>query len=162
MIRKVTLEDAGEISEIYNHYILNSIATFETIAIGVEEMQNRIRLVQQNFPWLVFESDGEILGYAYATEWRARRAYKRTVESTVYLRQDAFNKGIGTKLYKALLKELKKMKVHAVIGGISLPNDASVALHEKFKFEKVAHFKEVGFKFNKWIDVGYWELLFKD
>ena len=162
MIRKVTLEDAGEISEIYNHYILNSIATFETIAIGVEEMQNRIRLVQQNFPWLVFESDGEILGYAYATEWRARRAYKRTVESTVYLRHDAFNKGIGTKLYKALLKELNKMKVHAVIGGISLPNDASMALHEKFKFEKVAHFKEVGFKFNKWIDVGYWELLFKD
>ena len=162
MIRKVTLEDAGEISEIYNHYILNSIATFETIAIGVEEMQNRIRLVQQNFPWLVFESDGEILGYAYATEWKARRAYKRTVESTVYLRQDAFNKGIGTKLYKALLKELKKMKVHAVIGGISLPNDASIALHEKFKFEKVAHFKEVGFKFNKWIDVGYWELLIKD
>ncbi|BAX79424.1 phosphinothricin acetyltransferase [Labilibaculum antarcticum] len=76
-----------------------------------------------------------------------------------FIHLDATGKGIGTKLYQELIERLTKLDLHVAIGGISLPNDESIALHEKFGFEKVAHFKEVGYKFNKWVDVGYWELI---
>jgi phosphinothricin acetyltransferase len=159
MIRKVTLEDAREIAEIYNYYVLNSCVTFEELEVSAEEMRGRIEAVNLKFPWLVFEKDSEILGYAYATMWKPRSAYKHTAESTVYLKREAIKNGIGSLLYKELLCQLTDLGFHAIIGGISLPNEASIALHEKFGFEKIAHFKEVGFKFKKWIDVGYWELL---
>lgn len=159
MIRNVTLEDAREIAEIYNYYVLNSCVTFEELEVSAEEMRGRIEATNLKFPWLVFEKDGEILGYAYATMWKPRSAYKHTVESTVYLKKEATKNGIGSLLYAALISQMTDLGFHAVIGGISLPNDASVALHEKFGFEKIAQFKEVGYKFNKWIDVGYWELL---
>lgn len=159
MIRAVKLEDALEIAEIYNYYILNSCVTFEELALSTEEMRGRIEAAHLKFPWLVFEKDNEILGYAYATIWKPRSAYKHTVESTVYLKKEAIKNGVGSLLYTALIGQLTDLGFHAVIGGISLPNEASVALHEKFGFEKIAQFKEVGFKFKKWIDVGYWELL---
>ena len=159
MIRSVTLEDAREIAEIYNFYILNSCVTFEELAVSTDEMRGRIEATHSKFPWLVFEKDSEILGYAYATMWKPRSAYKHTVEISVYLKTEAKNAGIGTLLYKELISQLTDLGFHAVIGGISLPNEASVALHEKFGFEKIAQFKEVGYKFKKWIDVGYWELL---
>ena len=97
---------------------------------------------------------------AYVSEWRSRYTYKHSVESTIYLKQGCENKGIGSVLYQELLKQLREMGLHAIMGGIALPNEASVCLHVKFGFEKVAHFKEVGFKFGKWIDVAYWELIF--
>ncbi|MDO9037278.1 MAG: N-acetyltransferase family protein [Lutibacter sp.] len=159
MIREVTLEDAQEIAEIYNYYVLNSCVTFEEFEVSIDEMRGRIEAVNSKFPWLVFEKDSEILGYAYATMWKPRSAYKHTVEVSVYLKTEAKNAGIGTLLYKELINQLTDLDFHAVIGGISLPNDASIALHEKFGFEKIAQFKEVGYKFKKWIDVGYWELL---
>lgn len=159
MIRTVNLEDAQEIAKIYNYYVLNSCVTFEEMAVSAEEMRRRIEAGYLNFPWLVFEKDNAVLGYAYATMWKPRSAYKHTVESTVYLKKEATKNGIGSMLYAALIGQLTDLGFHAVIGGISLPNDASIALHEKFGFEKIAQFKEVGYKFNKWIDVGYWELL---
>lgn len=159
MIRAVNLEDAQEIAEIYNYYVLNSCVTFEEFEVSIEKMRGRIEATNSKFPWLVFERDSEILGYAYATIWKPRSAYKHTVESTVYLKKTATKNGIGSLLYAALIEKLTDLGFHAVIGGISLPNDASIALHEKFGFEKIAQFKEVGYKFNKWIDVGYWELL---
>lgn len=159
MIRTVKLEDAHEIAEIYNYYILNTCFTFEEIPVSDEEMRKRIEAVQLKLPWLVYENDNEIIGYAYATDWKLRTAYKRTVESTVYLKNEAIKKGIGSLLYKELISRLTEMHIHAVIGGISLPNEASIALHEKFGYEKVGQFKEVGFKFKKWLDVGYWELI---
>jgi len=159
MIRTVNLEDAQKIAEIYNYYVLNSCVTFEEMAVSIEEMRGRIEAGYLNFPWLVFEKDNAVLGYAYATMWKPRSAYKHTVESTVYLKKEATKNGIGSMLYAALIGQLTDLGFHAVIGGISLPNDASIALHEKFGFEKIAQFKEVGYKFNKWIDVGYWELL---
>ncbi len=100
-------------------------------------------------------------GYAYASEWKSRCAYRYSVETTVYLHPDARGKGIGTLLYQELIRKLSKLELHAAIGGIALPNDASVALHEKIGFKKAAHFKQVGYKFNKWVDVGYWELILK-
>ncbi len=159
MVRRVKLEDANQLVEIYNHYILNSVVTFEEACIDCTEMKNRILSMTSKYPWLVYEKEGEIMGYAYACEWKSRTAYKRTVESTIYLKQGEMNKGIGSSLYKELICQLSDMGIHAIIGGISLPNEPSIYLHEKFGFEKVAQFKEVGHKFKKWIDVGYWELI---
>ena len=159
MIRQVHLHDAVQIVEIYNYYILNEVATFEETAITAEEMNRRIEDVITNFPWLVYESENQILGYAYATKWKGRSAYRHSVEVSVYLKHGESGKGIGSQLYATLFEQLKKMNMHAIMGGVSLPNEASVALHEKFGFKKVAHFKEVGFKFGKWVDVGYWQLI---
>lgn len=157
-IRSARLEDAHEIKEIYNYYILNSVATFEENPISVEEMKNRIQSTIVNFPWLVYEVDEKIMGYAYAKDWKLRAAYRQSVESSVYLNPEGLNKGVGSLLYNTLIKILVQKNMHIIIGGVSLPNDASIALHEKFGFKKVAHFKEVGFKFEKWVDVGYWQL----
>ena len=99
-----------------------------------------------------------LMGYAYATPWRVRSAYRFSVESSVYVSPDHPRKGVGTRLYRQLIDELRARGLHMVIGGIAQPNEASVALHEAMGFKKVAHFSEVGMKFGRWIDVGYWEL----
>ncbi|MBN1406216.1 MAG: N-acetyltransferase [Calditrichaceae bacterium] len=160
MIRDANINDAAEICDIYNPYILNSTISFETEPVTETEMAARIS-GNGKLPWLVYQEDDKILGYAYATKWRIRQAYRYSVESAVYIDSEETGRGIGTLLYTELIKRLISMNIHAVIGGIALPNPASIALHEKFGFEKVTHFKEVGFKFNQWIDVGYWELILK-
>jgi L-amino acid N-acyltransferase YncA len=158
-VRKVKLEDAGQITDIYNFYILNTHHTFEVLPLSLAEMQSRIDQIAKNYPFLVCEENDEILGYAYAAGYKPREAYSYSSEISVYIKNDSGRKGIGKSLYQKLFEELSKTKVHAVIAGIALPNEASVRLHEKFGFEKVAHFREVGFKLGRWIDVGYWELL---
>ena len=162
MIRKIQIEDAAAICDIYNYYILNSSATFEERPVTKVQMAERIRKLTAHLPWIVFEEGEKVIAYAYATAWRARAAYRNTVESSIYLHPDARKKGIGTQLYGNLLSILKKRKFHTVIGGVTLPNDSSIALHEKFGFEKVAHFKKVGFKFGQWLDVGYWQLMLNE
>ena len=158
MIRPVTTNDAESITRIYNHYVLNTIITFEEQAVSVQEMCRRItEVTSASLPWLVAEQDGQIAGYAYAAKWKTRYAYRFSVESSVYLAPEFFGRGLGTKLYTALLTKLKEKGLHVVLGVIALPNPASVALHEKLGLKKVAHFKEVGFKFDQWIDVGYWQ-----
>ena len=142
---------------IYNYYIANTTVTFEEEPVSIQEMKERIAAVQEKYPWLVYEQDGEVIGYAYASAWKSRCAYRYSVESSVYLKNGLSRKGIGSALYGELLSRLKDMGLHGVIGGMALPNDECLALHKKFGFEPVAHFKEVGFKFNKWIDVAYWE-----
>ena len=109
-------------------------------------------------PWLVLEVDGALAGYAYATKWRVRPAYRYSVESSVYLDPAYAGRGLGRMLYATLLDRLRERDLHIVIGGIALPNDASAGLHEALGFRKVAHFSEVGKKFGRWLDVGYWEL----
>ena len=161
MIRDVTEKDASHITRIYNYYILHSHSTFEIESIEVDEMSGRIQKVISDFqlPWLVKEENGRVWGYAYATKWKAREAYNRTVETSVYLDQEAMGKGIGTELYKRLLDKLQSDGYHSLLAGISMPNDSSIKLHEKLGFQKVGQLKEVGHKFNRWIDVGYWELI---
>ena len=158
MIRKVTDQDAKEIVEIYNHYIKTSTVTFETATLSETEMQERISNILEKYPYLVYEENGVVVGYAYANLFRTRIAYEHASESSVYVHPDHFKKGIATKLYDALLKEMKAYKLKTAIGGITLPNEASVVLHEKFGFKKVAHFEKVGYKFDQWLDVGYWQL----
>lgn len=158
MIREVIIDDAEQICNIYNHYIANTDVTFEEEILNTSDMETRISEVTKTLPWLVYTQDGKVIGYAYASKWKSRVAYKFSVESTVYVSVQEVTKGLGTKLYKALIKELKNRNIHCVIGGIALPNPKSCGLHEKLGFIKVAQFPEVGFKFNKWIDVGYWQL----
>lgn len=157
-IRAAVADDAKAIAAIYNHYVATTTISFEEQPVGDAEMAQRITDVQvAGLPWLVAEQDHQVLGYAYASKWRVRHAYRFSVESSVYLAPQSARQGLGTALYTALLAQLGEQGYHLVIGGIALPNEASVALHEKMGFRKVAHFGEVGFKFGRWIDVGYWE-----
>jgi L-amino acid N-acyltransferase YncA len=161
MIRPAVTSDTEAIARIYNHYILNTVVTFEEQPVAAIEMAERIKAVElASFPWLVLEQAGQVVGYAYASKWHGRSAYRYTVESTIYLDPVVTGKGLGTALYEALFTILRNMELHTVIGIIALPNETSVALHEKFGMAKVAHFKEVGFKFGRWIDVGYWQVVF--
>lgn len=154
MIRAVDSDDAETLGNIYNYYVANTTISFEEQPVSVLEMEKRIE--KATLPWLVYEKEKTAVGYAYANKWKERSAYRHTLEVTVYLSQTAVGQGIGTQLYEALLAALDDFAVHALIGVIALPNAASIALHEKLGFTKAAHFKEVGWKFNRWIDVGYW------
>lgn len=159
-IRPVTLDDAEQLCGIYNHYVMTSTITFEEQPVTPAEMANRIREAHSaSLPWLVAASAEEILGYAYASKWKGRCAYKFSAEASIYVRDGLGRCGVGARLYGHLLPNLKSRGIHAVMGGVALPNDASVRFHQKFGFEKVAHFKEVGFKFNRWIDVTYWQVI---
>ena len=160
VIRTVDVADATQICEIYNHYIETSTITFEETPVAAADMANRIRDIQAiPLPWLVAVDGGKVVAYAYAQKWKVRAAYKFSVEVTIYVRQGLGHSGIGSQLYSRLFAALEPLGVHAVIGGVALPNDASLRLHQKFGFEKVAHFKEVGFKFGKWVDVTYWQII---
>lgn len=158
MIRQAIPDDATAIIAIYNHYVATTTITFEEHAVTVADMAQRIQDVSTSLPWLVWVQAGQVLGYAYATPWRARSAYRFSVESTVYVSPHHARKGIGSALYIELVNALRTRGLRVVLGGIAQPNPASVALHENLGFEKVAHFKRVGRKFDRWIDVGYWEL----
>ena len=158
MIRPATPQDAAAIAQIYNYYVRDTIVTFEEDEVPVEDMAARIAETQAGgLPWIVFDEDGAVVGYASASRWKARSAYRFAVESSVYLAPQAVGRGIGSQLYEVLFTQLKVRGMHAVIGGISLPNPASVALHEKFGMAPIGCFREVGFKFGQWVDVGYWQ-----
>jgi phosphinothricin acetyltransferase len=158
MIRAATTADAAAIVAIYNHYIKSTTVTFEETALAAPDMAQRIANVSADFPWLVLEREARIVGYAYASRFHARSAYRFTVETTVYVAHDAHRGRIGTELYGALLERLRAQKLHSALGVIALPNDASVGLHEKLGFRKVGETEEVGWKFGRWINVGYWQL----
>ena len=158
-IRNAAPGDAAAIAAIYNLHVRSTIVTFELEEVSDGEMSRRISDVQSHgLPWLVCVAGDEVLGYAYAGPWKARAAYARTVESSIYLRDDIRGRGIGTSLYTALIERLKSLGMHVVIGGAALPNAASIALHERLGFEYVGTFREVGWKFERWMDVGYWQL----
>lgn len=159
MIREIRLSDAQSICDIYNEYIKNSTITFEEIPVPSEEMVEHIKAATMDYPWLVYEIDRKVVGYVYGRKWRERAAYRNSVEAGIYLHPEFTGKGIGSELMKEILRTLKEKSFHTVISGIAFPNPASIALCEKFGFTKVAHFKEVGYKFDKWIDVGYWQLI---
>jgi len=159
MIRSATPADSEAICALYNPYVLETTITFEEAAISPAEMENRIRETLPSLPWLLWEQDGSISGYAHASKWEGRCAYRRSAEVTVYLDPAFTGRGIGSKLYHALLADLRERGFHTAIGGIALPNPASIALHQRLGFRRVAHFEQVGWKFGHWIDVVYWQLL---
>ncbi|MDR1986080.1 MAG: GNAT family N-acetyltransferase [Treponema sp.] len=159
MIRTVKITDAMAICGIYNHYVKHTVISFEENPISMKEMKSRIVDISSVYPWLVLEEAGDLIGYAYVNKWKDRSAYEFSVELSIYLKQGHEGKGLGACLLTQLLEAVKKTSIHAVIAGITLPNERSVALHEKLGFTKIAQFKEIGFKLNQWLDVGYWELL---
>ena len=156
-LRPVTTDDAAAICAIYNPYVLETVITFEQAPVSTAEMGARIDHYTTQYPWLVAELEGAVVAYAYATRWRTRAAYDQTLESTIYVDTAYTGRGIAKTLYLELLRELRAAKIHAVVGCIALPNDASVAIHEKCGFVKVAHFPQVGRKFERWVDVGFWQ-----
>lgn len=158
-IRKVELDDAAQIAEVYNYYIQNTHQTFETEPLSADEMRERIQEIIEKYPYVVAEDEEGIWGYAYATQFKLRQAYAYSAEVSIYVKNAAKQKGIGTLLYEKLFDELAETNIHAMVAGISLPNDASVKFHEKLGFTKVAHFRQIGYKLGRWVDVGYWELI---
>lgn len=157
-LREATPADAAAIAAIYNHYVATTTISMESDPVGADEMARRIADIQDGtLPWLVLAEDGRLCGYAYASKWRARPGYRLAVESSVYIDPALRGRGHGLLLYRALLARLAG-RFHTVIGGIALPNAASVALHERLGFRQVACFQEVGHKFGAWVDVGYWQL----
>ena len=130
-IRPCLASDAQALARIYNYYIQHTVITFEEELVSAPVMASRVAEVQQiSLPWLVGEVDGALRGYAYATRWKARSAYRYAVETG---------------------------GMHVAIGGAALPNAASVALHLRLGFEQVATFRQVGFKHERWVDVAYWQ-----
>lgn len=158
-IRPATAADAARIAAIYNRYVAQTTISFEEQPLSEAEMAGRIRdVADAGLPWLVAVHQGELAGYAYATKWRARPAYRFSVESTVYLNDSACGRGWGALLYRQLIGQLRAGGIRTVIAGIAQPNARSVGLHERLGFRKVAHFSDVGYKFGGWVDVGYWQL----
>jgi phosphinothricin acetyltransferase len=161
MIRNAQPRDADVLAELYNHYVINTVATFEEEPVTAHEMKRRLDAVNAvGLPWLILERDGEACGYAYADRWKSRAACRCSVESTIYLDVQAIGNGLGNQLCGRLLEDLQQLDVHTVLAGIALPNNPSVRLHERLGFEKVGHMGEVGCKFDRWIDVGYWQRMF--
>ncbi|WP_248723471.1 GNAT family N-acetyltransferase [Seonamhaeicola sp. ML3] len=158
MIRAFQEGDTHQLLDIYNYYVLNSVVTFDDEPLSLKAFTEKVNRINSEYPFIVFEEKNELLGYAYGSRFRPKPAYKHSVEVTVYVKNGVQGKKIGTRLYDSLLSDLKDFGFHVILGGITLPNEASVALHEKFGFSKVAHFKHVGKKFGTWLDVGFWQL----
>lgn len=160
IIRSALASDAADLARIYNYYVENTVITFEEEPVSAAAMAARVADVQTaSLPWLVAELEGAVVGYAYASKWKVRSAYRYSVETTIYLERGREGRGLGKRLYSELLRILRGQGIHAAMGGAALPNEASVALHEKLGFERVATFRQVGFKHEKWVDVAYWQIL---
>jgi phosphinothricin acetyltransferase len=163
IIRKATLEDAIKICNIYNYYIENTAVTFETSPISEIEMRQRMEnIINAGFLFYVGEINDKIIGYCYTQRWKDRCAYETTIEESIYLDKNETGKSYGTQLFKHLLENIDKTETHVLIGGICIPNDDSVRLHEKFGFKQISNMKEIGRKFGKWQDVGHWQLIFEE
>ncbi len=157
MIREVKLSDAKAIVDIYNYYILNTNITFEEKQLTVDDMEERIIEKTAKHPWIVYERNGQVIGYAYLSGWHSRSAYRYSNEASIYLDRNEKGHGIGKELFSKLLEISKGYGVHTIVSGITIPNKESISLHEKFGFKKIAEFEEIGFKNNKWLNVGYWQ-----
>lgn len=147
------------ICDIYNYYIEHTVISFEECVLSADDIRIRVENYSKKHPWLVALVDDKVVGYAYATQWQSRSAYRVSVEISCYLDHRHTGHGYGKQLYRELLQRLKTLGCHVVIAGIALPNEASVKLQAAFGFEKVAHFREVGYKHQRWVDVGYWQLI---
>jgi L-amino acid N-acyltransferase YncA len=157
-IRDAQLGDAGGVHEIYTPFVESTSISFETALPSVDEIARRIASTRARYPWLVAEADGRLLGYAYGSVFNDRAAYLWSVQTSVYVASDAHRRGVGRGLYDALLARVRSLGYVNAYAGITLPNDASVGLHEAVGFRRVGVFPAAGFKFGAWHDVGWWWL----
>jgi phosphinothricin acetyltransferase len=149
--------DAAACAAIYAPNVTAGVASFEDRVPDAAEMERRIATTSEGYPWLVAERDGTVAGYAYGTAHRTRRAYRWVVEVTVYVDARLHRTGVGRELYEALLPLLARQRLQVAVAGITLPNEGSVALHEAAGFRPVGIYRELGFKFGTWHDVGWWQ-----
>jgi phosphinothricin acetyltransferase len=157
-IRAATTEDAAACAAIYAPYVTDTTISFETEPPTQAEMADRIVAAERTHAWLVLEDlegDGRVVGYAYAGPWRSRAAYRWTCETSIYLEIGRRRTGSGRALYEALLARLAERGFRTAVAGMTLPNDASVALHQAMGFEPVGTFREVGRKHGRWYDVAW-------
>jgi len=158
IIRDFCERDVGPANALTNHFILNTAVHFGTQPATDEQYAEVWRNGSKSYPWLTAEVDGRFTGCARAYRWRERDAYARTVETGIYVAREAQGRGIGRALYATLLERLRAAGFRTAIGGITLPNDSSVRLHETLGFHPVGVFRAVGYKFNAWHDVGFWQI----
>ena len=156
-IRIATSKDAKSIQKIYAYYVQNTNITFEYDAPNFEEIERRINNTLHQYPYLVAIENGEVIGYAYASRYSARKAFDWDCELSIYIKDGLSRKGCGTRLYKTLLSLLKKMNVKNVYACITHPNANSERFHEVFGFQVVGIFQNCGYKFKKWHDVVWLE-----
>lgn len=154
-IRTAGPHDGEAVAEIYAPYVLETAISFEDVPPSPAEMRDRIVATLVTCPFLVLELDGKVVGYAYAGQHRARSAYRWSVDVTVYAASHIHRRGVGRALYIELLDQLTRQGFHTAFAGIALPNDKSIGLHEALGFEHLGTYREVGFKFGKWHDVGW-------
>lgn len=162
IIRKATLNDSKNILDIYSYYIENTAASFEIETPCLVDFSNRISTVMNVYPYFVCTINDKTIGYAYASKHREREAYRYDVDVSVYIRNDMHGKGIGTALYNMLFEELKLKNYYNAYAGITLPNEKSIALHQKFGFTDIGVHHKTGYKFNEWRDVLWLEKILKD
>lgn len=159
-LRLAAATDFDAIADITNHYIRTSAIHFAYGDVTAADLSALWREHEAVYPWLVAEQDGRVAGYAKAGAYRARSAYLYTTETGIYLRPETRGRGLGFALYSRLLAVLRAQGFHSAIGGIALPNPASVRLHERLGFVPCGVVKEAGTKFGRWHDVGFWQLHF--
>lgn len=157
-IRPATFDDAPGIAAVYAPFVRDTAISFEMEPPTADEMRRRMRGEHRRLPWVVADVDGTVVGYAYASPFRARAAYQWSVEVSVYVDSGAHRRGIGRRLYAALLDRVRRLGYRKIVAGVTLPNVASVALHAALGFVPVGVYHQVGFKFGRWHDVGWWEL----
>jgi L-amino acid N-acyltransferase YncA len=157
-IRSIKMSDAPAVRDIYAPFVSDSATSFEVVPPDVSEVERRIMNLRTRFPWLVFESDGKVLGFAYASPHRSRPAYRWSVDVSVYINSDSHHRGIGRALYMALFELLRRQGYFNAYAGIALPNQASVGLHESLGFSQIGIFERTGFKFGQWHDVVWFQL----
>ena len=159
-VRAATPEDAGAIAAIYAPHVLAGTVSFETEAPDARAMRTRMASSQGLYPWMVATNGAEtggVLGYAYATRFSEREAYRWAVETTIYVADVAQRQGVGRLLYEALIDTLRAQGFTQAIGRIALPNNQSIKLHETVGIRRAGVFREIGYKQGQWIDVGYWQ-----
>ena len=157
MIRIAHAGDAAAIHAIYAPAILGTAVTFETELPGAEVMRQRILTRLQQYPWLVWEANGRVLAYAYATRFRERAAYDWIAETSIYVHEDARRQGIARRLYAALLEVMRLQGINQAVGVITLPGEVSVALHQAMGFAPAGVWRAAGYKLDHWWDVGVWQ-----
>jgi len=159
VIRTALPADLPALTAIYNHYIVHTPITFDVTTYEPEQRRGWFDDHGQDgrHRLLVAEENGVVAGYASTSRWRPKPAYDTTVESSVYVRADAIGRGIGRELYAALFDAMAKEDVHTIVAGVALPNAASIALHERFGFQQVGVFREVGRKFGSYWDVAWFQ-----
>jgi len=159
LIRDATPErDAAACAAIYAPYVRDTVISLEEHVPTVQEFARRIQQTTMTHPWLLAENQAEVVGYAYATRHRERAAYRWAADVTVYVKQDHHRRGVGRALYEALFPLLAAQGLRMACAGVTLPNDASVGLHEALGFKPVGVYRNIGFKHGAWRDVGWWQL----